>query len=207
MQREKAERKAFRIVINNPGTSFRVSNMCNLCESVILPLIKQPVRWRNILIYLYILSNFSDGTGQFLWIMGIFKSKLAVLSYQGWRASEGEHRCPNPLSLQVHCLLPDLSEAAAIVSSLALPASTSFPFPFILHAAAQHNLPEASVMEPGTLWKLQRLPTPWRVNGHKNSHIFLTWNLLMRSWTKYLCFLDMPGASYSQVFTRFILFS
>lgn len=83
--------------------------------------------------------------------MGIFKSKLAVLLYQGWRALEGECRCISALSLQVHCLLPDLSEAAAIVSSLSLPASTSFPFAFILHAAAQHNLPEAPETEPGTL--------------------------------------------------------
>lgn len=87
--------------------------------------------------------------------MGIFESKLAVLLYQSWRASESERRCPNPLSLQVHFLLPDPSEAAAVVSSLALPASTSFPFPFILHTAVWHNFPEAPVTEPGTLEKLQ----------------------------------------------------
>lgn len=42
MLRDKAERKAFQRVINNPGTSFRVSNMCNLCQSVRLTLRKQP---------------------------------------------------------------------------------------------------------------------------------------------------------------------
>lgn len=70
--------------------------------------------------------------------MGIFKSKLAVLLYQSWRASEGECRCPSPLFLQVSCLLPDLSEAAAIFPLwLSLPPPVS---PFHSSSSQLHSI-------------------------------------------------------------------
>ena len=64
-------RKAFQRLIKNPGASFRVSNMCNLCQSVILPLRKQPSQMKQSM-SIFILS---DGAGRALWIMEMFKSK------------------------------------------------------------------------------------------------------------------------------------
>lgn len=61
--KKKAERKAFQRVINIPGASFRVSNMCNLCQSTLLPQ-SNPV-------------SSSDGAKRSLWIVGIFKSQAS----------------------------------------------------------------------------------------------------------------------------------
>lgn len=83
--------------------------------------------------------------------MGIFRSNQAALLYSSWSGSEGEYGRPNPLSLQVHCLLPDFSEADLIVSSLAylLLVSPSNSSPTQL----QHYRPKVPVTEAGTLIK------------------------------------------------------
>lgn len=54
--------------------------------------------------------------------------------------------CPNPLSREVQCLLPDLTEAAAIISSLVfLPPLVSPSNSF--STKLQHNLPETPMTE------------------------------------------------------------
>lgn len=207
MLKDKAERKAFQRVINNPGTSFRVSNMCSLCWSVRLTLRKQPSQMKK---YISIFQAiFLMERGQSLWIMDIFKSKQTAFLYPSWRGSEGEYRSPKPLSLQIHCLLPDLSEAAIIVSSvvyllpLVSPSNSS-------STQLQHNLPKVPATEPGTLW-LKASVCDHSLESGRTSPSFLTCNMLLESWTKYLmfsghalCFLSTSLHSFYSLLLRYL---
>jgi hypothetical protein len=85
MLREKAERKTFHRVINNPQVSVSASNIHNLWQRATRLLIKQPAamgKQKNILqalLFFFFLMGRTDPYG--LW--GFANHKQTVLSYSG----------------------------------------------------------------------------------------------------------------------------